>query len=58
MSGFTNIGVQLMPIILVVAAIGFLVLGAQALAITSFVFGLLFWCGIYSNECKSVNHDN
>lgn len=56
MNRLTNIGVQLMPIVLILAGIAFTVLQSKGLAVTSFVFGLLFWVAIFNNETKSVDH--
>lgn len=52
MNKVTNIGVQLMPLVLVAASVAYYYAGATALCITCFVIAVLFWTVIFNQSEK------
>lgn len=52
MNKATNIGVQLMPLVLVGASVAYYYAGATGLSITCFVIAVLFWAAIFSESSK------
>lgn len=52
MNRITNIGVQLMPVVLILAGVAYYYCGAVALSVTCLILGVFLWAAIYSKDAK------
>jgi heme O synthase-like polyprenyltransferase len=52
MNKITNIGVQLMPVVLILASVAYYYVNATALSVTCLFLGVFLWAAIYSIDAK------
>ena len=52
MKGITNIGVQLMPIVLIIAAVAFYALGSNAYCLSCVILAVAFFLVLSSEKYK------